>query len=382
MNEATFEAKLNEKIKRLFPLLNAGDITHQQQYQLTPGHNTYLYDRTKKNKAYARSDVLVKYKETSLAIFELKAPGIMLTDDDAIQGTFYARPLDPMPPLTIVSNGEDTRFFNTYDRKPWIAEDINEELVQSLFHSGLRCASADRDEAIKILLGNDDDMWREMLLRYTRKCLKEIEGNIDDFSYQVACDFQLERTVVNQLMEALQDSLLINLVGLLLAEKTNAIFQPCKKRPNNLILIYIDVNLNYDPFEKLVNWFCREVFRNFTANEIKNWLANGFRDEDGWQNRIVFIFDNIQSVDDKEFRREIYQLCDINQDNAFAVLLVMNEYIYENISHISSGPAKNIIGKAPMIGLSALSDDEFNYAMNYFMDNLKVSFYQGAQCNV
>lgn len=40
MNEATFEARLNEEIKRLFPLLNAGDITHQQKFQLTLGHNT------------------------------------------------------------------------------------------------------------------------------------------------------------------------------------------------------------------------------------------------------------------------------------------------------------------------------------------------------
>lgn len=382
MNEATFEARLNEEIKRLFPLLNAGDITHQQQFQLTLGHNTYLYDGTKKNKAYARSDVLIKYKNTNIAILELKAPGIMLTDDDAIQGTSYARLLDPMPPLTIISNGEDTRFFNTYDRKPWIAEDINEKLVQSLFQSGLRCASADRDEAVKILLGHDDDMWREMLLQYTRKSIEEIEGDIGDFSCQVACDFQLERAVVNQLIEMLQDSPLTNFVGSLLAGKTNAIFQLCKKCSSNLIPIYIDANLNYDPFEKLSNWFCREVFRNFTANEVKNWLINGFRGKERRQNRIVFIFDNIHSVDDKLFWREIHQLCDINQDNAFAVLLVMNEYIYENISHISSGPAKNMIGKAPMVSLSVLSDEEFYDAMNYFMENFNVAFYQGAQCNV
>lgn len=382
MNEATFEARLDGEIKRLFPLIDAGDITYQQQFKLTLGHNTYSCDGTKKNKASARSDVLIKYKETNLAILELKAPGIALTVDDTIQGTSYARLLDPMPPLTIVSNGEDTRFFNTYDRKRWVAEDINEELVQSLFQSGLKCASTDRDEAVKILLGHDDDMWREMLLRYTKKSVKEIEGDISDFSCQVARDFQLERVVINQLIEDLQDSPLINFVGSLLAGKTNAIFQLCNKCPENLIPIYIDASLTYDPFEKLGNWFCREVFRNFTANEVKNWLINGFRDVEQRQSRIVFIFDNIQSVDDKLFWREIHQLCDINQDNAFAVLLVMNEYIQENISRISSGPAKNMIGKAPVIGLSALSDEEFYDAMNYFIENFNVAFYQGSQYNV
>jgi hypothetical protein len=382
MNEATFEGKLGEEIKRLFPMLNEADINYQLQFQLTLGHNTYLFDGTKKNKAIARSDVLIKYKEINLAMLELKAPGIALANADVIQGTSYARLLDPMPPITIVSNGEDTLFFNTYDRKPWSADGINEHLVQSLFKSGMKCASADRDEAIKILLGRDDDMWREMLLRYTKKALQEIEGDIGDFSYQVARDFQLERIVVNQLIEAVQDSPLINFVGSLLAGKTNAIYQLCKKCPNNLIPIYIDANLTYDPFEKLANWFCREIFRSFMPNEIKNWLINGFRNEAQQQNRIVFIFDNIHSVDDKLFWREIYQLCDINQDNTYTILLVMNEYIYESIGHISSGPAKNAIGKAPVISISALSDDEFYSAMSYFMEKYNAAFYQGAQCNV
>jgi len=175
---------------------------------------------------------------------------------------------------------------------------------------------------------------------------------------------------------------LTNFVGPLLAGKTNAIYQLCKKCSNNLIPIYIDANLNYDPFEKLANWFCREVFRSFMANEVKNWLINGFRDEEQRKNRIVFIFDNIHSVDDKLFWREIYQLCDINQENSYSMLLVMNEYIYESIGRISGGPVKNTIGKAPMIGLSALSDDEFYVAMDYFMENYNVAFYRGAQCNV
>lgn len=263
-------------------------------------------DGTKRYKACARSDVLIKYKGTNLAILELKAPGTILTDDDVIQGTSYARLLDPMPPLTIVSNGEDTRFYNTYDRKPWIAEDINEKLVQSLFQSGLRCASADRDEAVKILLGYDDKMWRRMLLQCTRKSLEEIEGDIGDFSCQVARDFQLERDVVNKLLQKIQDNPLTNFVGPLLSGKTNVIFQLCQKCPSNLIPIYIDANLNYDPFEKLANWLCREVFKTFTINEVKNWLINGFRDEERRKNRIVFIFDNIQSVDDKLFWRVFF----------------------------------------------------------------------------
>lgn len=380
MNESTFEARIHEEIKRLFPRLNEADIIHQQQFQLTLGHNTYSYDGTKKDKACARLDVLIKYKKINIAVLELKSPGVAIKDDDINQGTSYARLLDPMPPLTIISNGEDTQFFNTYDRKPWKADNIDEQSVKSLFQSGMVCASADRDEAIKILLGQDDDMWREMLLMYTNKSLKEIEGDINDFSCQVARDFQLERLIVNQLIKAVQDNPLINFVGSVLAGKTNAIYQMCKKCPNNLIPIYIDSSMSYDPFEKISNWFCKEIFRSFTTNEIKSWLINGFRDKEQ-QSRILFIFDNIRSVDDQQFWREVNQLCDINHENAYSILLVMNEYIYDNIGGINSGPAKNVIGKAPKIVLSALSDEEFYAAMEYFMDN-NAAFNQGSQCNV
>lgn len=381
MNEASFEARVNEEIKRIFPMINKGNITHQQQFQLTLGHNTYLYDGTKKDKAFARSDVLIKHKGVNLAILELKAPGITLSNDDAIQGISYARLLDPMPPLTIISNGENTQFFKTYDRKPWIAGNINEHVVKSLFQTAMKCASADIDEAITILLGRDNDMWREILERYTKKALEEIEGDMGDFTYQVAKKFQLERTVVEQLIEKALDCPLISFVGPILAGKTNVIYQMCKKCTDNLIPVYIDVSASYNPFEKISNWFCREVFRSFRTNEIKYWLINGFSEREK-KSRVVFIFDNICSVNDKLFWREINQLNDINQENAYSLLLVMNEHTYDCIGRINSGPAKNAIGKAPMVKLDALSDEEFYNAMEFFKDNNGVAFYQGAQCNV
>nr|WP_295684460.1 hypothetical protein [uncultured Lachnoclostridium sp.] len=381
MNEATFEARVNEEIKRIFPMINKGDITHQQQFQLTLGHNTYLYNGVKKDKAFARLDVLIKHKGVNLAILELKAPGIALSHDDAIQGTSYARLLDPMPPLTIVSNGEDTQFFTTYDRKQWMVDNVNEHIVQSLFQAATKCASADLDEAITILLGRDNDMWREILARYTKKAIKEMEGDIDDFTYQVARNFQLERTVVSQLVDKAKEYPLVSFVGPILAGKTNAIYQMCKKCPDDLIPVYIDANVSYDPLEKISNWFCKEVFRSLGANEVKQWLINGYSERKK-KSRIVFIFDNICSVDDKLFWREINQLNDINRENSYSLLLVMNEHTYDCISRINSGPAKNAIGKAPMVKLDALSDEEFYNAMDFFMYNNGAAFYQGAQCNV
>lgn len=381
-NEATFEARLNGEIKRLFPQLNELDITHQQNFKLNLGNNTYSCNGTKKIKANARSDILIKYKETNLAILELKAPGIALTDDDTIQGTSYARLLNPMPPITIVSNGGDTKFFTTYDRKPWVTKDINEQAVQVLFKSGMECAATDRNKAIEILLGNDDDMWREMILRYTQESLKEIKGDIGDFSCQIAPDFQIQRAVVNKLINEVQDKPLINFIGPLLSGKTNAVFQLCNKCPDNISPIYIDANFCYDPFEKLANWFCREVFRNFTSDNVKNWLINGFRDEKKRQNRILFIFDNIQSADDKRFWEPIHQLFDINSGNKFTILLVMNEYVFNIIGQNNIGPAKNAIGKAPILRLSMLTYDEFNNATNFFKKNYNVIFLHGSQYNL
>jgi len=381
MNEATYEARLNNEIKKLFPSLNELNITHQQQFQLRLGHNVYSYDGTQKDKAYARSDILIKYKEINLAMLELKAPGIDLTDDDMIQGVSYARLLDPMPPITIISNGTETLFYTTYDRQPWVACEIDEQMVQSLFNSAMKCASSDLDEAAKILLGCDKVIWDEILTRYTYKALEEKEGDIGDFSYQIAKDFRLERDVVKDLIKAVKIHPLVNFIGELLIGKTNAIFQLCKTRSRDLVPVYIDAAFSYDPFEMLANWFCREVFRSFSASEIKAWMIDEFRVVHT-QKRVVFIFDNINSIDDKLFWNGVYQLFDINHDNTFSILLVMNEYIYESIGQINYGPAKNNIGTAPVVNISALSDKEFKNVLKYLAKNYNATFYNGAQCNV
>tara|TARA_R110002050_G_scaffold39735_1_gene97399 strand:- start:205 stop:3159 length:2955 start_codon:yes stop_codon:yes gene_type:complete len=64
-----------------------------------------------------RSDILCKRHNKNLFIIELKNDSISITQDDIDQGISYARLLlDDIAPFTIVSNGKDTRIFDSISR--------------------------------------------------------------------------------------------------------------------------------------------------------------------------------------------------------------------------------------------------------------------------
>jgi type I site-specific restriction endonuclease len=52
-----------------------------------------------------------------LAVLEVKRPGLELTDSDGAQGLSYARQMEPMPPLLVITNGATTWHFDGRDRR-------------------------------------------------------------------------------------------------------------------------------------------------------------------------------------------------------------------------------------------------------------------------
>jgi hypothetical protein len=91
------------------------------------GHAQIEVDGLAREKAEGRSDLLVFHNDKALAVFELKRPGLPLTDQDRDQALSYARVLHPRPPLVVLSNGADTKIFATHTGDIWQPETPNEE---------------------------------------------------------------------------------------------------------------------------------------------------------------------------------------------------------------------------------------------------------------
>lgn len=74
-----------------------------------------------------RSDILCKRNGINLFIVELKNDSISIDQNDIEQGISYARTLeDNIAPFTIVTNGKDTKIFDSVSKKELTDKNIAE----------------------------------------------------------------------------------------------------------------------------------------------------------------------------------------------------------------------------------------------------------------
>jgi type I site-specific restriction endonuclease len=137
--EADLEAELDAAMRVAFPLLPRAAIRHQTQFSFKFGHaEISLNGLRPRHSARARADVILYFEDKPLAVLELKRKDIPLEAADGLHGLSYAKLLNPMPPLVVVSNGVETRYLETHGAKVW--------------------SPANRDElAFKALMDNADE---------------------------------------------------------------------------------------------------------------------------------------------------------------------------------------------------------------------------------
>jgi hypothetical protein len=177
MNEATFEARLNAELQRIFPTLTKLNVSHQDIFTLHFGRKLITINGKENDKVFGRYDVLIEIEGKPLILFELKRPGIDLFAEDRDQGISYARLLDPMPPLVIVSNGQKTEFYTTCDKKPWVTNSYDENALRALVEHALSAAAAEKDESVRLLLGQQPKIWTDIIRQFTSDKLIGRQGD-------------------------------------------------------------------------------------------------------------------------------------------------------------------------------------------------------------
>lgn len=110
----------NLKAKVLLPFLSAVGIALDQidvektlRLRLGRGVHQYVSDT-----ASGRLDLLVRSREgENLFVVELKREDLDLTDDDRDQGISYARLLDQIAPFVLLTNGRESRLYDSISRE-------------------------------------------------------------------------------------------------------------------------------------------------------------------------------------------------------------------------------------------------------------------------
>ncbi len=123
------------KLKVIMPFLNSlgfnrDELEFEKSFSIRVGrHTSIVGDRFQTKRA--RLDILIKRDSNNLFIIEAKTDESPLTEEDRDQAISYARLVDPMVPIAVVTNGKETKLFRTGDKKE-IKKDKNNILNYQL----------------------------------------------------------------------------------------------------------------------------------------------------------------------------------------------------------------------------------------------------------
>lgn len=194
--------------------LSLGQTRLEHSFSLRVGHAMVVQrgvdaDKKKgrKNTISPRYDLLVRTDGgQNLFIVEVKRPGVELTDDDAAQGISYARLLDEMAPFVVVSNGPDTRVYDTVTRKRIDGESYD-AAASALASNGFRVTgigAEDRYEALRLFLGYDAENLKDFATAQRNVHMAALRGDATDLTKKYLPSTYVAR---NRVRERLQEFL-------------------------------------------------------------------------------------------------------------------------------------------------------------------------------
>lgn len=362
-NEATLESKATKVLLDILPSININDIEHQRTLVLKIGHNTIELDgkHSKENKGHLKSrlDMLVCYKKEPLMLFEYKKSSHELTEDDKRQALSYGRLLEKIPPLTVLSNGDTTKCFLTYS-----GESIKSKghyTLDTLLDYSMKVANDNVEEALKILMGRDDELLRQIIENINRKNIMRLVGSSEDMHNVIAEDFFIEREITRKIMDALLGERIVNIIGPAHSGKTNIIYDICMNYNKEFLPVYIDGYYVEDIYDFIYEEL-REFFGFESVNRDVRSLLQTYMENEGTP-PLLFMIDNIDSGRGGIWKG-ISKMINLNSNKNFKLLLSMNSYVAKSLTQ-KSGMMKQVIN-APDFEVENLSFREFTRATQIF----------------
>jgi len=182
----TFKVDTEEDVRiavvKYFHELGFGldEIRTETSFTIQLGHNTLLVEGqevSQRDRVTGRSDILLTQNGRPLAIVETKSPGHALNEKDALQALSYARLLLEMAPYAIVTNGRDTRVYDTFAPILTTLETPTESLWAK---NGQQLPSIGDDlriEAAKKLIEVNPQTLRTFCQKQVAQAMEDIKGS-------------------------------------------------------------------------------------------------------------------------------------------------------------------------------------------------------------
>ena len=367
--EAELQARFESRIRAALPFLPA-QIKLEHNLHLRLGHHKIVIDGASsvKEGVSGRYDILVLFDGKPLLIAELKAPGIIVTDDDVRQGLSYARLHEPMVPLVLVTNGGTVTLRRSYDGAELEPSDVAAEKLASALGAAATLAASTTEDAIRTLLGESNQAWTQMLGIWSKQAVASLTGPAREFKHPIASEFVIPRTAVGEVEKKLSaGSRVIVIHGPPLSGVTNVLAQfACRK--NDEPVLFLDSKSHSDVLQTIANRLSRELSCGISKDNVRTWLNTG----QGLVG-LTLVIDGVP-------RDGIDELVEYATAGLLRLIIGMDSGTHKRMSTIAGRAEQSLLGcAADEIELSSLSDKEFKDALNGFNKNLGALFFNGAQ---
>lgn len=368
--EADLEAEIHAVIRKAFPWLPADAIRHQTKFSFTFGHATIEVDGVRDLQAEGRTDILVRWNETPIAVLELKRKGLALTAADVEQGLSYASVIRPRFPLVIVSNGDETRILESYSGNPWQPTTRSEAEFQKLVSATAAAATGDVKNAVSTLMGSQPTVWVQAIRSASDASMEELSGRWDEPLQPFVRGFLFPRkasALVEMAISRGKRFLLIE--GAPLVGKSSLIREMVRRTADSaeMVVLFVAADEGTGILQAIADILSTSLAWPVSADEARSWLARLSR---GNGPALVLAVDGIGPEHDR-LRRELEDLSSASFGPQLRLLVTVDDAVTKKLTEHSRGRQASPIGRRidARIELDVLDDDEFDLAVGALWDH-------------
>ncbi|EES0776921.1 type I restriction enzyme HsdR N-terminal domain-containing protein [Escherichia coli] len=373
--EAELESRLTSALNIAFPNIPREDLIEQRHFTVRLGHGTYKIDSAAHWKKYGRADVLIFHRERPLAVIELKREDLTLTHDDYEQAQSYANQLTPRPPLVVVTNGKDTRVYDSSNGQQWSGGQDASAAVNKMLANSAKLAAADMRWAIEALMGRETNAWVPAVREETARLLIDITDQPGHSEHPFANNLLFPRKITSLVIEsAVMGTAFTIIEGDAQSGKSSCLREiSLKTESSDLLAVLMLRGSGPGLFQALANLFAAEFEWNLTSNDARNWLRRMSNCTEGPS--LMLAIDDVEPG--SQMATDLEELAGIRFGNRLVV--VLTTYHANALLKNPNGRTLSAIGsRSKVFKTSPMSLDEFKLAQQILSDQ-RIVFQQGAE---
>ena len=380
-NEAELESLVAQTLRNIFPTFKEVRLEHQKSFSIKLGHHMVTVDLKDPKKYPSRAifDILLTIDGKPTILLELKREGLPLTDEDLNQGLSYARLIDPMPPLTIISNGHDNLLHNTYTKGKIQADTVDFKDLQTLIDHSFKIAMNDFKEAVQTLLNKDYTFFSNVINSSSKAKFNLKTGGITQFDKVICEDLLITREIQKNIEEILAtQNRHVGIVGPAFSGKTNLLYNIFKSvDASKEFAFYIDCNdYSISILQQLAADMSTSSKIYINKDRIREFFSNSLSE----QVNFYLLIDNFNNGIPSAIMEEILELKQLFKAANHKVVFTVDEFNLQKLVSVKNRTYRTSIGEfSKILKLQELSLSEYHQVHNLMLENYRIGIAHGGE---